>query len=113
MVIAIPLVWMFYLKDYQKKRILGFLYPGYDPNATYNVDQAKKAIIAGGLTGNRSGRYVDVPVQESDFIFTGVAEILGFVGAATLIILIMIYLLRAVYISSKAGSPALRYMGAA
>lgn len=111
-VISIPLLWIFYLKEYQKRRILAFLYPGYDPNASYNVDQARKAIAAGGLTGNRGSGYVDVPVQESDFIFTGVAELLGFIGAAALIIFIFIYLMRAVYIASKASNSALRYMGA-
>ncbi|MGI6546535.1 MAG: FtsW/RodA/SpoVE family cell cycle protein [Fastidiosipilaceae bacterium] len=112
MIIAIPLIWTFYLVEYQKKRILAFLYPGYDPDATYNVDQAKRAIAAGGLTGHRSGGHIDVPVQESDFIFSAVGELLGFVGAAALIVLIFVFLLRAIYVSSKATTSALRYMGA-
>ncbi len=109
-VTAFPLVWHFYLADYQKRRLLTFLYPGIDTQASYNVEQAKKAIAMGGLTGNRSGEFVQVPVQESDFIFTAIAERMGLVGAAALIILIFIYLRRGIYVAAHATTAAERYM---
>lgn len=109
-VISMPLLWLFYLKDYQKRRILSFLYPGFDAHASYNVEQAKKSIMMGGLTGNKTGEWVTVPVQESDFVFTAVAERMGFVGAAALLLLIFAYLMRALYIATKAVTPAERYM---
>jgi len=109
-IIAFPFAWLFYFEDFQKIRFLSFLYPGFDPQASYNVDQAKKAIAMGGLTGNRSGEYISVPVQESDFIFSAVAETMGLVGAAALIILIFIYLIRALYIASTAMMPQEQYM---
>ncbi|NLL64640.1 MAG: FtsW/RodA/SpoVE family cell cycle protein [Clostridiaceae bacterium] len=109
-IIAFPFAWLFYFEDFQKIRFLSFLYPGFDPQASYNVDQAKKAIALGGLTGNRTGEFISVPVQESDFIFSAVAEMMGFVGAAALIILIFIYLIRGLYIASNAMSPQEQYM---
>lgn len=109
--IIAPLTYFFYLKSYQKKRILSFLYPLSDPQASYNVDQAKKAIAIGGLTGNKTGEIIRVPVQESDFVFTAVAEWLGLIGATALIVFICIYLLRAVQISYKAVTYGEQYIG--
>jgi len=61
--------------------------------ARYNVDQAQTAIGAGGLTGTglfqgrqTRGRYV--PEQQTDFIFTVVGEELGFVGGASMLVLL-------------------------
>lgn len=112
LVVAFPLMWIFYLKDYQKNRILSFLYPGFDQTASYNVDMAKRAIAMGGLTGNKTGEFIHVPVQESDFVFTAVAELMGLVGAGALILLIFLYLTRSVYVSSKALNLSEQYIGA-
>ena len=58
--------------------------------ATYNVEQSLNAIGAGGMFGQGlfEGKQTQlgfVPEQHTDFIFTAVAEELGFVGAATLL----------------------------
>lgn len=99
------------LKQYQKDRFTTFLAgggpggaekggdqgPPSDPRsaaqqgaATYNVEQSLNAIGAGGVTGQGFGEGKQtqlgfVPEQQTDFIFTAVAEELGFVGAATLL----------------------------
>ncbi|NJP40964.1 FtsW/RodA/SpoVE family cell cycle protein [Oscillospiraceae bacterium HV4-5-C5C] len=111
-VISVPLLWNFALKPYQQTRILSFLYPNYDTDATYNVTQAKAAIAAGGLSGNRSGDYVHVPVQESDFIFSAVGEYMGLVGTSLLILLAAVFIFRAFYLASKLQRPAFKYMAA-
>ena len=54
-------------------------------SAIYNTQQAKNAIGSGGLFGSGIGHGVEtnlgyVPEQQTDFIFTAVAEQLGFVG---------------------------------
>ena len=100
-IVAVPIVWTFYLKPYQKSRILTILYPGYDPTSAYHIEQAKLAISAGGLTGSGSDMTIAVPVKESDFIYTAVAERLGFIGAFILVVLILIFILRSFYIASK------------
>src|SRR5690606_28342045 len=76
-----------FLADYQKERILSFLFP--DPNArhgnVYNVEQALIAIGSGGLLGMGYGNGTQVQlrflkVRHTDFIFSAMAEEFGFVG---------------------------------
>lgn len=93
--------WFFYFSDYQKSRIITFLYPGSDPSASYNLIQAKLAIASGGLVGSLEGTSVHVPVKESDFIFTAVSEHMGFIGTTALLLLIFFFLARCLYVASK------------
>lgn len=96
--------WFFYFSDYQKSRIITFLYPGSDPSASYNLIQAKLAIASGGLIGSLKGTSVHVPVKESDFIFTAVSEHMGFIGTTALLLLIFFFLARCLYVASKLKS---------
>jgi rod shape determining protein RodA len=81
------------IEGYQRDRLTSFAGEGGgNDQARYNLDQAKTAIGAGGLTGSglfqgtqTRGRYV--PEQQTDFIFTVVGEELGFFGAASLLLL--------------------------
>ncbi len=99
--IALPLGWFFYFADYQKNRILTFLYPGHDPAASYNLMQARMAIAVGGLTGSGHGTSVHVPVKESDFIYTAVSEQMGLVGTTALLLLIFFFLLRGLTVAAR------------
>ena len=50
--IAVPLLWMFLLQEYQKKRILTLFDPESDAlGAGWNIIQSKIAIGSGGLWG--------------------------------------------------------------
>ena len=111
-VIAIPLAWLFYFSDYQKNRILTFLYPGHDPDASYNLLQAQAAIAAGGLAGSTSPDPIHVPVKWSDFIYTAVSEHMGFIGTTALLMLIFFFLARCLYIAAQISPhrPAAAYM---
>lgn len=111
-VIAGLLTWFFFLKDYQKSRIITFLYPGHDLTASYNLFQSQMAIASGGLIGSARETPVHVPVKEADFIFTAVSEHMGFIGTTALIILIFFFLARCLYIASKVqqSQPALAYI---
>ncbi len=81
------------LADYQKDRLTVFLNPGAGLQAeAYNLNQSKIAIGSGGVLGkglfNGTQTQLDiVPEQHTDFIFTAVGEELGFLGAATLLVL--------------------------
>jgi len=81
-----------FVKHYQLSRITSFLqqdvkHPSYaQATDIYNLQQAKDAIGAGGLTGTGilHGSQTNlgyVPEQQTDFIFTAVGEQLGFVGS--------------------------------
>ena len=109
-VIGLPLVWNFYLKDYQKKRILPLIFEGTDPKGEWNLIQSKAAIASGGLTGNHKGVIVTVPVKESDFIYSATSEHLGFIGTTALIVLAFFFLCRCLYVAAKASRPAYSYM---
>jgi rod shape determining protein RodA len=81
------------LKPFQKARLFSFLNPLADPQgAGYNLAQSKIAVGNGGLLGR--GLYHGtqtqlnfVPEHSRDFIFSVLAEEMGFVGALLLLTL--------------------------
>lgn len=108
MIATLPIIWMFLLKDYHKRRIISFLDPSSDlQGAAYQVNRAEMTVGSGrfwgqGLfNGTQSQSLEGVPVKESDFIFTVIAEELGFIGCIILISLILLILFRCIYISWK------------
>jgi len=94
------------LHDYQRKRIMVFLSPGFDPlGAGYNILQSKVAIGSGGFFGKGFLRGTQtqlnfIPEQWTDFIFCVPGEEFGFLGAATVLLLFMALLIRGVTIGS-------------
>ncbi|MDQ4132505.1 MAG: rod shape-determining protein RodA [Actinomycetota bacterium] len=88
------------LKAYQIDRLAAFLDPEGDAQrSAYNLRQSQIAIAAGGMTGRGvfQGSQTNlsfVPEQHTDFIFTAVAEELGFLGAATLLALFALLMWR-------------------
>jgi len=99
------------LEDYQIKRLTVFLNPYEDGKggrgAGWNTIQSLIAIGAGGLTGQGlfKGTQVQLnflPEHHTDFIYAVIGEEMGFIGAAAIILLYTILLLRAIYISYQA-----------
>ena len=88
------------LGDYQKERILVFLDPGRDPlNHGWNAVQSALAVGSGGLTGKGFLKgtqdvlgYLPRTVAPTDFIFSVIAEEVGFVGSAVLLSLYAVVL---------------------
>ena len=86
------------LKGYQFKRILAVLTPD-DPalaDITYQQNKGAMAIGTGGLTGQGllSGEHIFVPNAWNDFIFAYLANVLGFLGAAAVLLLLFALCLR-------------------
>ena len=105
--VVTPLVW-FQLKDYMRERILLFLFPSEDlSGASYNVHQALISIGSGGwwgkgiLKGTQSQLHF-LRVRHTDFIFSVLAEELGFVGSLLFLVLVGGLILRLVHIALKA-----------
>lgn len=70
----------------------------------YQVNQAKAAIVHGGITGMGPGKSAlkqMLPQSASDFIFAIIVEEYGFIGAAFLISMYFIMIIRIVMIASK------------
>ncbi|GHT91315.1 rod shape-determining protein RodA [Alphaproteobacteria bacterium] len=89
-----PFGWYF-LHDYQKNRILTFMDPDRDPLGTgYHVLQSKIAIGSGYMYGKgflqgTQSKLNFLPEKNTDFIFTTIAEELGFVGSTFIVLLFL------------------------
>jgi rod shape determining protein RodA len=99
--------WLWFLQPYQKERILNFIEPQRDPLVSgYNRTQATIAIGAGKFFGRGLGygsqsQLRFLPAAQTDFIFSVIAEELGFIGAGALIILYGVLLWRLLRIVQK------------
>ncbi len=98
----------FALADYQKNRILTFLNPELDARGSgYNVIQSMVAVGSGGITGTGLGQGSQtqlrfLPEKHTDFIFAGIAEEMGLVGALTVLLLFAVILFRLWSIARRA-----------
>lgn len=100
----IPLLWSS-MKDYQKQRVITFINPEADKlGAGYNIIQSKIAVGSGGLMGKgylsgSQSQLSFLPERETDFIFTMLAEELGFIGCLIIIGLFFILFFRSYFIA--------------
>jgi cell division protein FtsW len=88
-----------YLEPYRMARFTYFWDPAKDAQGRgYQIIQSLYAIGSGGLMGAGLGRsmqkYKYIPEQHTDFIFSILAEELGFIGAAFIIILFIFFAAR-------------------
>ncbi len=85
--------WKFFLKDYQRARIVTFISPQKDSlGSGYNVLQSIIAIGSGGFWGKGLGHGTQsqlnfLPEQHTDFIWATIAEEWGFFGVSLVLIL--------------------------
>lgn len=85
------------LKPYRFQRILTFLDPWKDPQgAGFQIIQSLIAIGSGNFTGvgiaQSRQKFFYLPMQHTDFIFSIIAEEVGFIGASSIIGLYMLFL---------------------
>lgn len=98
------------LKEHQKQRLAVFLNPETSKRGSgYQLNQAQIAIGGGQITGQGFGRGLQnkahyVPENHTDFVFTVVAEELGFFGGLTLIGLFLLLLSRTLKIAGEGDS---------
>lgn len=99
--------WKFVLHQYQRDRVLVFLYPEMDPQVRgYNTRQALIAVGAGKFFGRGLGRGSQsqmrfLPEAQTDFIFSVIAEELGFVGVVALLALFSVLMWRLLLIVQR------------
>ena len=88
-----PFFWNDFLNGYQRQRFIDFLNPDLDPmGSSYHIIQSITAIGSGGLFGKGWGQGSQtqlkfLPVQESDFILSVIAEEFGFFGITVIMFL--------------------------
>ncbi len=125
--IAIPLLVVFLLiviqpeqkliKDYQRDRIMSFLYPEEDEYSD-DIEQQNNSMtaIASGelygkrITGQEAGNSVNqgnfVAENQTDFIFAVAGEEYGFIGCASIIICLLLISLECIRMSLRAKDHA-------
>jgi len=96
--------WNFFLKDYQKERILALFSPSRDPlGINYSVTQSKIAIGSAGFFGKGYGQGTQVqlgflPEAATDFTFSAFIEEWGFFGGLILIAAFLFLIFRLIKI---------------
>jgi len=100
--------WFFFLRDYQKDRIMSFVSPQLEPlGIGWSQNQAKIAIGSGGILGQGIGKgsqtqYGFLTEPQTDFIFSAIAEETGLIGVTILFILFLVLLWRIILVAVKA-----------
>jgi len=113
--LTLPVGWYF-LKDYQRQRLVTFLDPSGDPRgAGYQVIQSKIAVGDGGVWGRGVTRGTQtqlrfLPATHTDLIFSSFAEEHGFVGVVVVLSLYFLLLMQIVQNAQMAPDRAGMYV---
>lgn len=105
---AMPVLWHFGMRDYQRERVLTFFDPERDPlGAGYNIIQSQIAIGSGGIHGkgwlNGTQAHLEfIPERHTDFVFAVMAEEFGFIGVLALLALYLAITARGLWIAYEA-----------
>ncbi|HTA26975.1 MAG TPA: rod shape-determining protein RodA [Bacteroidia bacterium] len=106
-----------HLEPHQKKRIQVFLQQNVNNSKEgYNLHQAEIAIGSGSMFGKgylqgTQAKLNYVPAHATDFIFVTPCEEWGFVGAAFIVILYFILIIRLIFLAERQRSPFSRIYG--
>lgn len=107
---AIPSLWLFVMRDYQKQRVLTMFNPEQDKlGAGWNIIQSTTAIGSGGWYGKgwmngTQSQLNFLPESHTDFIIAVLAEEFGLVGVMVLNCLYLILVGRCISISMNSES---------
>jgi rod shape determining protein RodA len=107
------------LKPYQEERFTAFVHPTANPLGTgYHTIQSEIAVGSGQMFGQgflhgsqTNGSFI--PEQDTDFIFTVIAEESGFVGSSVLLLLFLVVFWRGYRIAARAPDPFSRMVAGA
>lgn len=104
---AFPLIWIYFINDFQRNRIYAVYMPGMLEESVletvlYQQNQAINAIGSGQLFGKGLfNSTVVVPVQSSDMIFSLAGEELGFLGCMGILLCLALVIIRLVLVSRR------------
>ena len=105
--VSAPIIWP-RLPPHMRERVLAFLHPESDPSgASYNTTQALISIGSGGWWGKGFLRGTQTQlhflrVRHTDFIFSVLAEEMGFIGAILFLLLFAALILRLIHVALQA-----------
>jgi len=105
-----PLVWNYFLGEYQKNRIEVLFNPDLDPTgigARYHTVRSLRSLTGGGLTGqglfqgNRTQTPQALFAQHTDYIFSAIGEELGYLGCALVLVLLFLIIARCIWVGTR------------
>ena len=109
---AFPLLWQYYMDDYQKERILYILQPEViDPKGLgvgWHTSQSLQSLTGGGMlgqglfNGNRTQAGA-LYAQHTDYVFSSIGEELGYVGCFLVILLLVLIVIRCVWVGNHSS----------
>jgi rod shape determining protein RodA len=113
-VVAAGGLWQFLLKDYQKDRIISFIFPYDILGGSWSQNQTKIAIGSGQIFGQGVGndsqvQYGFLPEPHTDFIFSSIGQQWGLVGVSILfaLYLMLIWRILKIALTSESNFPRL------
>lgn len=115
--VAVPLMYMFVLEPYQRRRVDTLFNPEADPlGAGWNIIQSTIAMGSGGLMGKgwlngTQSRLDFLPESSTDFILAVIGEEFGLVGIVVLLSLYGFIVGRGLFISWQAKETFSRLLG--
>lgn len=107
LLIALGFVAAYFVFDHVQVRVETWLNPFADPtNTGYQLVQSIFSIADGGLfgVGIGNGLAEQIPIVESDFIFSAIAEEAGLLGAAGVLLLYLCFAIRGILTAARAKS---------
>jgi cell division protein FtsI/penicillin-binding protein 2/cell division protein FtsW (lipid II flippase) len=105
--LAVGAVALYFLFSHVRARVAIWINPfDYAEGSGYQLVQALYSMADGGLFGTGIGRGypTKIPVVESDFIFAAIAEEMGLLGAAAVLLLFVLFAVRGFLIAARAKS---------
>jgi len=106
--ITVPVGYIFFLKPYQRARVVTWLNPERDPlGKGYQMMQAKIAIGSGGIHGKgfkhgTQAKLEFLPARHTDFIFAVLGEEWGFIGVVIVLGLYLYLMVQALLFAKHA-----------
>ena len=106
---AVPFLWSYGLKEYQRRRIEVIFNPEIDPygmNERYHMLRSQRSLFGGGLTGQGlfNGNRTQIGAlyaQHTDFIFSAIGEEMGFLGCMLVMIMLLAIVARCIYVGTR------------
>ncbi len=110
--------WQFLMKDYQKQRVISFIFPYDVLKGSWSQTQTKVSIGSGKLLGQGLGngsqvQYGFLPEPHTDFVFSVIGEEWGLVGMIIFFLsyLVLIWRILKIAIDSATNFPRLFAVG--
>lgn len=106
---ALVPIWMFFLKGYQKVRILVLFDPSVDPDIAFNGLRSMMTVGSGQLRGQGylkglMTQHNRLPSKHTDFIFSTIAEEWGFIGAMVVLLILTFLVWKIFFDAGKADN---------